>query len=386
MPDEAKIVVVVQDGGGGPGGGRSAGPPSGTPIGPYAQPTPAGGKTKGEQEKTVFDSFLEIANHVRGLLGGIFGPLAGAALDVAQAVHQARAQKAGPFVPVEVMGPPRPAAQNPVHGPPMPRGFPIGGMGPPAPPGMGKPGLGPQMPAKPMTPVMSTPPPGYGAPPSLLPVVFATLVAIDVLGRVTQKATQAVGNFSASLVSANPSPAAFTQGLGGFIQAVGAGIPVIGGFIGAVGAAIDGVGQMMNQLDAMVDRYAGFSPALAQASAMADVAQVLGDFKRAQQVAPDLIKYLNERTAMQQQIEDQKIRFIHQIMPIQLKLMELTTKFLPYLEVILNVIVFLGKFIPPIGSDVDAIKKALDEDIGKDFDSPVATIAKNLFQMPVESR
>lgn len=334
-------------------------------------PAPAG-KRRGDPE-SIFDSFLGLLQDLRGMLGGIFGPLAGAVLDVVSA-----ARSAGRMAP--------PPARLPTP-PPLP---PVVQRIPtvlPAPPGAY--GPFPQVTTIPSSqiPVVRpiTPPAGSITAPAptgggggeisaagVIGIVGAVIVATKALRDGMVGATDALGKFSVGLVSASPDPSVFMGHLGSSVSTVSERFfllnPILSTFGGVLGSAISTVSGFMGEMDRFVDRFAQFSPGIMVAQQFAELRQFFGDLRRAQEVGPALIRYINQRAELQQRFEDAKIRFITAMMPIMLKLMELGEKALPYLELLFNLVSVVAGLMPGIGADLERIRREMERGELADLD------------------
>ncbi len=216
---------------------------------------------------------------------------------------------------------------------------------------------------------------GAGGALAAIPVIGAVVAGLVLLSEGIKKTAAAFGKFAVGLVSPDDNPASMVENIGGFVKGLGDAVPILGTFVSVLGTAISTVGQFMRAMDGMVERYAAFSPELAQAQAMADIVQVMGDFRRAQEVTPELLQYLQTRTEMQQKFEDAKIRFIQKMMPTAIKVMEMTEKLLPLVEVIVDIISAILNLIPGVGDKVDEIRKKMDkDDTAMDFQLPTDII------------
>ncbi len=162
--------------------------------------------------------------------------------------------------------------------------------------------------------------------------------------------TVAAGQFTASMISASDSPTNFVAEQSQNIKSFGDSLGKVSGVAGFVVSQLavlgEALGAVMQELDGMADRYGKFNPEITQAQAMADIRQQLGDFRRSQQAAPDLVKYIESRAELQQKIEDTKIRILSRIMPAVLKGMNAFEKVLPLLESMAGVIADVANALP----------------------------------------
>ncbi len=172
------------------------------------------------------------------------------------------------------------------------------------------------------------------------------------LGAGLLKATEAVVRFATVMADPSDDPsrpiAAFGSEMnkvGGFAVAAGAGLallnPVVGGAVAAVGALGMATGgltsafaELMQAVDGMVDRYGAYSPEIAQAQALAEVTQVLGDLRRSREVESNLASYVQARTELQQRFEDQKIKFMNQVLPLLITALDLISKITDIISIV----------------------------------------------------
>ncbi len=215
-------------------------------------------------------------------------------------------------------------------------------------------------------------------------IALAAYKALEALKDAITGTIEKVGAFSAALVSADPSPAAYTKTIGDATKGVADELfkvsPAVGIFVGALGAAASAVGTLMAAFDGMVERYRRYNPGLAAASAIGEVTQTLGDIRRAQEAAPALIQYVNTRTQIQQKYEDAKIEFINKIGPTLLTFMNLGVAALPYLSMILDVVTGILNFIPGIGANVNEINEnARRQNFPDNWQLPTADVVQSIF-------
>jgi hypothetical protein len=193
-------------------------------------------------------------------------------------------------------------------------------------------------------------------------VAVAVYAAFNALKSGAEGAVRAVGDFATAVVSASPDPAEFVGTIGKTTKQVGDALlliaPPLGVFAGVVGQAVESLGGFMKALDGLVGRYAQYSPQLAFAEAQAEMVQTMGDMARAQRVAPDLVKYIQARTEMQQKFEDFKIQAVNQLLPAALKLMAVAEKLLPLVEIMVEGVAALaGALIPDIRDRVRTLEE-----------------------------
>lgn len=179
--------------------------------------------------------------------------------------------------------------------------------------------------------------------------------AIETFGSAVQNTVRIVGDFATAIASPDANPATTIKKVGGAIEGFGEKIPVVGKFIGALGTATSALGSFMTALDGLIERYSQFSPQIAQAQAMNEIRQTFGDIRRAQQLGPQLTRFLNIQGEMQQKFEDIKVKLLLKLMPIANRLMEVAIKVADFFgnfdEKILEIVSKILKMIPLFGID-----------------------------------
>lgn len=190
---------------------------------------------------------------------------------------------------------------------------------------------------------------GLGAAAGPVGIALAVFEALKAFKDGLGAAIRGVGNFTAALLDPSPDVSKSIDTMGGAISGVSDKLfyvsPILGIFGKALGETVGALGAVMKSLDGMVNRYATFNPQLAAGLAQADIRQTLGDIRRAQEAGPQLLRYLQQRTEMQQKFEDMKIRIMQQIMPAVLRLMELVETILPLGEAALEPLFLMAEYL-----------------------------------------
>lgn len=87
------------------------------------------------------------------------------------------------------------------------------------------------------------------------------------------------------------------------------------GWLGtAAGEAAKALGGVMQELNQTADKYGQYNAQIAQAQAIAEVRTELGNLRRAGESAPDLAKFVQLQSDLQQQFEDIKIRLLSKLL------------------------------------------------------------------------
>ena len=220
--------------------------------------------------KSIIDTVLDAAESLRGTIGGVFGTLAGAALDVASNIRKASTKA--------VSQPSIPKPEGAVSSPPL-------------------------APAAVSTPPTTTPSTAtlvddrtYNAPQS-------SAVAADFE---PQKATP---------MSPTEAPKAEVPPSTGAVDAA-SGISKLGVAAAVAAAAIVAFGAVVGEANKMVEKYGEYSPEIAQAQAMAEITEVMGNMRRAQESGKELANFVEAQTEAQQRWEDIKVSIMTKILPI----------------------------------------------------------------------
>jgi hypothetical protein len=89
-----------------------------------------------------------------------------------------------------------------------------------------------------------------------------------------------------------------------------------------VGESVKQFGALTRELDATTKRYAQYNPQLAVSDAMRDMRMTLGDLRRAQVVGPNLAKYNDATSRLENQLEDAKAALLNQLLPVVTAIVE----------------------------------------------------------------
>lgn len=98
------------------------------------------------------------------------------------------------------------------------------------------------------------------------------------------------------------------------------------------GEATQAFAHLMRNLDQTAQKYAEFSPEIAQAAALAEVRQTLGDLQRAQRVSEELAEYVTAKQDLQDTWEEIKIVLLKEMIPAVTQTARILNKLAPLLE------------------------------------------------------
>lgn len=131
----------------------------------------------------------------------------------------------------------------------------------------------------------------------------------------------------------------------GQISNFGSAIAKTAGMIPGLGTAAIVAGESLKIFSSVVqginqtaDRYGEYSPEIAQAQAIAEVRQVMGDLRRAQEIGGEMARYLIAQSDLQQKFEDMKVKMLSKILPIVTRMVELLETVMPSGEGISSVL------------------------------------------------
>ncbi len=336
-------------------------------------------KYGGGDEESGLDQFLKIADSLRGTLGGVFGTVAGAVLDVVSGVRKSQVESAKEkrdqdllaeakqtTQAVDVLAQPtRPAKEVKAAPDPslpdvptdlIPSSAPLPRPSAPAKPPASK---QPPAPATKAPPLAAGAAKGAGAAPPAAaagaageagaaagaggaaggamagmaaaagPIGIAIVAAkavIDATVGAVKSVIGGVGNALAEVASASADPAAPIAKMGDAASSAGEKLaylsPAIGIATVAFGESAKALAVVMQALDKTAERYGEFSPDIAMAQAVSEVRHTMGDFRRAQEVGATMAEYVMARSDLQQKIEDIKVKALTAIIPMVTRILE----------------------------------------------------------------
>jgi hypothetical protein len=112
------------------------------------------------------------------------------------------------------------------------------------------------------------------------------------------------------------------SGISGAASALSA-IPGPAGMVAAgLSVAASAVGGFIDAVSGYADKLSPYSPQIAMAQAQAEVTQVLRDMERAQKLGPDLAKFIEAKSRLDQSWEDAKVAFMQKVVPSLTKIVE----------------------------------------------------------------
>jgi hypothetical protein len=89
------------------------------------------------------------------------------------------------------------------------------------------------------------------------------------------------------------------------------------------GESLKALSTVMKAIDQSAQHYGQYSPEIAQAQAVAEIRQTMGDFKRAQVVGSEMAKYVIAQSDLQQKVEDVKVKILTKLLPLVTRAVEI---------------------------------------------------------------
>jgi hypothetical protein len=167
--------------------------------------------------------------------------------------------------------------------------------------------------------------------------VGAIVAAAVAVAKVIQGAVMGVtrANIGAALMAAdaNPDPAVPIMKAGEGIAAFGEKLfyvnPALGLMAQITGEATAGLGKFMQALDGITQRYGPLSAQISVAQAQADIRLALGDLRRAQEIAPEMARFIMAKSDLQDKFENIKIELLKRLVPAVTAILEQLTLLVP---------------------------------------------------------
>lgn len=158
----------------------------------------------------------------------------------------------------------------------------------------------------------------------------------DIAAYAVTGSIQMAGAVGMAAADPDANPAKIVSNIGGAVSSVGDKLLYINPLIGALGMAAGEtatqLGSLMNAINATAERYGEYSPQIASAQAIAEIQQTMGDMRRGQEAGPELARYIQMQSDLQQKFEDIKIKVLLKILPIVTAMGDLLEKIVPSAE------------------------------------------------------
>lgn len=218
---------------------------------------------------------------------------------------------------------------------------------------------------------------------AIVPIVGIAVAVKEALKQLREgvmSSIRAMGDFTAAVVSSDENVANNIGRLGEGAKAVGDKLfdvaPVVSIFVSAIGEGATQLGRVMKELDKSVERYGEYSPVIAQAQAVAEIRQTMGDLRRAQEVGKTMAQYVMAQSDLQQKFEDIKVKLMVKIIPIITRILEVLEFIMPSGEGIENAINALLAPLKAIPGATELIALTLQENMRPPIDDPTSILFK----------
>lgn len=198
---------------------------------------------------------------------------------------------------------------------------------------------------------------------------------------------EGAGRFLINQMDTDPTSriARFGQGISAVGQTLAAAHPIIGGFIAGIGKGTEAIAGLMSAINETAQKYGEYSPEIAQAQAIADVQQTLGDMRRANESGPEMARFILAQSEMQQKLEDIKMEMLAQLLPAINNILEALNKVMGSGEGISAVITILTSQITVIGEAAKKLANLMEDDKVREVEDPTDILLKsNLFDTSAE--
>lgn len=213
-------------------------------------------------------------------------------------------------------------------------------------------------------------------------IVGAVYAATRAVGDMAGAMISGAGSTLAGLVGPNSDPAHAIDSFGQGIKKAGDSVFLLApGFSileSTVGETVSQFGRLLQAIDGSVAKYAEVNPIVAQATAMAELRQVLGDIRRGNEVGPELARYVSARADIQQKYEDVKVRILEQILPAVTGGVKLAEKLLPVVDILAKIAISTN----PIIKILELIGRWLDNEEPTLTEDPTEQILRSMLNQP----
>ena len=181
----------------------------------------------------------------------------------------------------------------------------------------------------------------------------------------------------------NTDPTSRIGSAGAAISALGekisAGLPIIGGFITGLGKGTEAVAALMGVINETVTKYGEFSSEVAQAQAVAEIRQTMGDFRRAQEVGDDLAKFVIAQSEMQQKFEEVKVKLLQQLVPAVTAILEVINNIMSNNGVEVAITTLLAPLVA-LANAANVIKNIEEDARIPDVEDPTQALQNDEFE------
>lgn len=158
-------------------------------------------------------------------------------------------------------------------------------------------------------------------------------------------------------------------------------VPALGWMTVAVGETVSALGGFMRVLDKTVERYAEYSPQIAQAQAVAEIRQTMGDLRRSGEVSAAMTQYVMARADLQQKFEDIKVKLLNKIVPIASRILELIEAIMPSGQGIETAINGVGGTLTILSAVAEELVRMIGKATTPEVEDPTSQLLDPRFMM-----
>jgi hypothetical protein len=381
VADEAVLRIVLQDSSGGGSVPTSQAPTSigadtavdtSTPAGKSqyqppsqrtAYPTPPKPQPF-KPEPSGLDEILKVVDGLRGTIGGYLGPIIGATIDAVSGFRKAQIEAERQKYEAQDQPPPEQVTAGNI--PMVQPAYPVATR--------------PQA-----TGILDPAEDMMSGAAMAVPIIGAALAAKKVAEEINKAIIGGIkdviggaGSIASSIASPNADPSVPIYQLSDAASRAGEEltkyVPVLGYMTVATGEAGKALAGLMQNLDKTAQRYGEYSPEIAQAQAYAEIRQTMGDFRRAQESASELARYVYVQADLQQKFEDIKIKLLNQLLPIVTGILETLEAIMPSGEGIENAVGTLAGPLNGLAASLGVIASLTPNPNDHDVLDPTDTI------------
>lgn len=170
----------------------------------------------------------------------------------------------------------------------------------------------------------------FQIPPAVAPTA-PTAPTLRVPKAAARSGIAAIAGAGARTIAAAMGPGDSGQ-IFGAVQGVSSALAAVPGPVGmfasAITVATGAVHGLIDGVKGYADKLSPFSAQLSVAQAQAEMRSTLGDLRRGQQMGPDLAKFVEQQSKLDQSWEDVKMAFMKKVVPVLTKILEFLTTLL----------------------------------------------------------
>lgn len=216
-------------------------------------------------------------------------------------------------------------------------------------------------------------------------IALGKMVVDAVIGGIKGVANTVTG-VGTSIASADADPGKQLADLGEATSQVSATVTQFGftlGIAGVVaGETAKSLGSLMQAIDKTAERYGEYSPQIAQAQAIAEIRQTMGDFRRAQEVGGEMAKYLMAQSDLQQKFEDVKVKLLVKILPLVTSAVQILEAIMPSGQGIEDAVSGVAAPLTALAQIMSEIANMIRDDRVPTAKDPTEQLSDPMFRTP----